>query len=62
MDKFRLYHAPWTKSFKTFVLKGAFAYELQLGPVVLQWFYEPWPDARWLNHRLHIWKDRFWRS
>lgn len=67
-----IHHAPWSSRFKTMWYRGAFAYELQVGPVVLQWFYQPFnpPGLRFgrryagrgfFGHRLHIWQDRFWR-
>jgi hypothetical protein len=53
--------APWSRHLKTEWLAGAAAYELQLGPVVIQWFYCRHEKARLFGH-LHIWRDPYWRS
>ncbi len=56
MREFHLYHAPWSRRFKTYMLKGAFAYELQIGPLVVQWFYNEWEGKK-----AHAWLDPYWR-
>lgn len=56
----KIHHAPWSKKFRTHWYKGTYAYEIQIGPMVIQWFYEPW-DRATLFKRLNIWKDRYWR-
>lgn len=54
-----MHHAPWSHKFKTVCCRGSMALELQIGPIVIQRFYEP---QMMLNgHRWHIWKDRCWR-
>lgn len=53
-------HAPWSKKLKTFYVNGAFAHEVQIGPLVLQWFHERWERAKLFN-RFHFWKDRYWK-
>jgi hypothetical protein len=54
-----IHHAPWSRHFKTMAYRGAFAYELQVGPLVFQWFHghHRHPDGK----RIAVWKDRFWR-
>jgi len=43
--------------------KGQNLYEMQFGPVVVQWGHrEPFERNGLLGTPLHIWKDRFWRS
>lgn len=52
-----VHKAPWDSKFQTFWFKGNAAYELQIGPVVFQWFYTPTPGrSRW-----RMWTDPFWR-
>lgn len=54
-----IHHAPWSRWFRTMAYRGAFAYELQVGPVVVQWFHVDPPD--FAHGRLLVWRDRFWR-
>lgn len=60
-----IHHAPWSRRFTTFYCRGQFAHELQIGPVVIQWFYESSDHRRcstiYSRGRLHVWKDRYWR-
>lgn len=65
-----IHHAPWSKWFKTFYCKGSYAHELQVGPVVIQWFYQPWYHddpakqrlrGRLFGHHLHVWCDAYWQ-
>ena len=37
--------------------KGSFFYELQLGPLVVQWKHSELVDGR----QLRVWRDPFWR-
>jgi hypothetical protein len=57
----KIRHAPWSKWLKTFYVNGSFAHEIQVGPVVAQWFHEPWERAIFFD-RLHFWRDKFWRT
>jgi pterin-4a-carbinolamine dehydratase len=52
-----IHHAPWSRWFKTMWFKGSFAYEVQVGPVVVQWGHHP----RWRHRNPHFWLDRDWR-
>lgn len=57
----RIYRAPWDRWFRTNCLRGAVAYEVQVGPVVLMWFYEACgchPSGK----RAHVWRDPYWRN
>lgn len=56
----KIRHAPWSEKLKTFYLNGSFAHEVQVGPLVFQWFHEKWEHAK-LFKRFHFWKDRYWR-
>lgn len=47
--------------FKMLCCTGSRAYEIQAGPLVIQWFYERFEHAR-LFGRLHIWRDPHWRA
>lgn len=51
------------------VKKGSFAYESQIGPLVVMWRHDgkPWSCKRSSNDcltmgKLHIWKDSTWRE
>lgn len=55
----KIHHAPWSRRFKTMWFKGSFAYEFQFGPLVFQWFYDPWERAKFGSH-FHVWKDPYW--
>lgn len=52
------YFAPWTRYFKTFYLRGRYAHELQLGPIVIQILRR---GQTWQFGCVNIWKDHFWR-
>lgn len=54
-----VHHAPWSRYFTTFCFRGAFAYELQVGPLVIQRFYQPLDHA---GHGLKVGRWLFWRD
>ena len=59
MQKCVLYHAPWSKVWRTHVLRGSYAWELQFGPWVFQVFYDN-PRLRGARHgRFHVWRDMY---
>lgn len=53
-----IHHAPWSRRFRTMCFKGQYAYEVQVGCLVVQWFYEASPH----HHRLHCWRDYYTNS
>lgn len=57
----KIHRAPWSGRFTTWFAAGRIAYEVQVGPLVVQWFYEPHQVARLCGGRLHLWRDRYWR-
>ncbi len=59
--RIEIHYAPWTQRFKTVCCAGRTAYELQVGPLVIQWFYKPNTRAQLFGH-LHLWRDRYWRD
>lgn len=63
IEPFRHYHAPWSRWFKTFFLRGSYAWELQVGPIVLQLVYrnKPVRTRRWNLGRFNANLDPFWR-
>lgn len=57
----KIRRAPWHRRFPTLWCAGSVAYELQIGPAVIQWFYKRPTAFKTTCGRLHVWKDRFWR-
>lgn len=57
----QIHYAPWSGRFKTLCFAGLVAYEVQLGPLVIQWFYKHHRQPRPLG-RLRLWRDPFWRA
>lgn len=51
-----IHHAPWSRWLKTFYLKGQYAYEIQFGPLIVQWFYK-----KFEGRHLRFGKDPYWR-
>ena len=61
-----LYHAPWSRRFKTFYCRGSWAHELQVGPIVIQVRRIGKPEVVGLEGlrptpHVRVWRDRFWR-
>jgi len=48
--------------------KGIWAYEWQVGPLVIQWFYKPFKPTFFskgivlFNNHFHVWHDPDWRN
>jgi hypothetical protein len=61
-----IHHVPWSQRFLTLCCAGSYAYEVQVGPLVIQWFYKhhkhKHPRRTRLLRRLHLWRDPYWRA
>lgn len=52
------YRAPWSRWFTTYYLRGVFAHEVQIGPLVMQVRRR---NKQWAFGLVHVWKDAYWR-
>lgn len=54
-----IYRAPWSRRYRTMYVRGSVAYEVQVGSLVIQLFYQK-PDRQLCGHgRFHVWQDHY---